>query len=91
MTIKYAALIVALLSVACWAQYDYSAYLDTEGEFLILWTIKPIQKDVEMKFEVKTKGWISLLIASKDASYADVFFGGYDDVNREGYLGVFIY
>lgn len=92
MMTKYATLI-ALLGVMtiCWAQsssYQYSAVLDTEGEFLMRWNIWPVQKDVEMRFEVKTQGWLSLLLASADASYADVFFGGYDDANSKGYLGV---
>ena len=73
----------------CRAQsYQFRSVLDPNGEFLIRWNVYPDQKDIEMRFEVKTKGWISLLIASRDGSYADVWFGGYDDVAKEGYHGV---
>lgn len=86
-------LLVALagLLALCGAQttnYPYSAYLDTDGFFLMKWDIRPTQGDIEMQFVVNTTGWLSLLIASEDGSYADVIFGGYNEATTYGYYTV---
>lgn len=72
---------LAALMAVCSAQssYPYSAYLDTEGNFLIKWDIRSEQKDIEIQLEVKTKGYISFMIASEDGLMGDVLVGGYND------------
>ncbi|EFX69013.1 hypothetical protein DAPPUDRAFT_301176 [Daphnia pulex] len=83
-------LFVALagLLALCGAQttnYPFSAYLDTDGYFLMKWDIRATQGDIEMQFVVNTTGWLSLLIASEDGSYADVIFGGFNEATTYGY------
>lgn len=85
------ALLILFVAAITAQNYQYIAVLDDEGAFVLRWNVRPEQKDLEMKFDVKTKGWISLLIASEDGSYADVIFGGYNDDTKKGYLGVICY
>lgn len=82
---------LACLFTVCIAQqasYPYNAYLDADGYFLIRWDVRTAQRDFEMQFVVNATGWISLLIASEDGSYADLIWGGYDDAKGTGYLAV---
>lgn len=84
-------IVLAGLLAVCIAQqanYPYSSYLDTEGNFLMKWDIKPDQKDIEIQLVVKTQGWVSLLIGTEDGYHADVIVGGYDDTSKFGYIKV---
>jgi len=64
------------------------AELDPNGSFRLSWEVLPISGDIVMQFQANTTGWISLLIASADGSYADVIFCGHDDTLDDGYLEV---
>ena len=84
--------LTALLSL-CGAQttnYPYSAYLDSDGYFLMKWDVRALQGDIEMQFVVNATGWVSLLIASEDGSYADVIFGGFNEATGYGYYIVIL-
>lgn len=82
-------LLIVFCPAVSWAQtYQYRAVLDDKGDYVLRWNVLPDQKDLEMRFEVKTMGWISFMIESRDGSYADVFFGGYDDSTNLAYYGV---
>ena len=84
--------LTALLSL-CGAQttnYPYSAYLDSDGYFLMKWDVRALQRDIEMQFVVNATGWVSLLIASEDGSYADVIFGGFNEATGYGYYIVIL-
>ena len=74
MLLKVLFALVPLLAVCSAQSYAYSAVLDAAGNFLIRWNIRDLQRDIEMQVEAKTPGWISLLIASKDGTYADVWW-----------------
>ncbi|KAI9558895.1 hypothetical protein GHT06_015684 [Daphnia sinensis] len=73
------------ISAAQTTDYPYSAYLDPNGYFLLKWDVRSIPGDIEMQFVVNATGWVSLLIASEDGSYADVIFGGFNDATTYGY------
>ncbi|KAK4010920.1 uncharacterized protein LOC116921518 [Daphnia magna] len=73
------------VSAAQTTNYPYSAYLDSDGYFLLKWDVRPSVGDIEMQFVVNATGWVSLLIASEDGSYADVIFGGYNEETTYGY------
>jgi len=81
-------IVLAALLACASAQYQYSAILDSEGEFIIRWNIRDVSQEIEMRFEVKTKGWISLLVGNPDGIHTDVWFGGYNDTSNSGYIGV---
>lgn len=86
-------LLIALagLLAVCSAQeasYPYSAYLDTDGYFLLNWDVRTAQKDIEMQLKVNATGWVSLLIASEDGTFGDLIWGGFSDVKGRGYLSV---
>ena len=86
--LKVLFVLVPLLAVCGAQSYAYSAVLDANGNFIIRWNLLNIQKDFEMQLEAKTQGWLSLMIAAKDGSYADVWWGGYNDTSAKGYLQV---
>lgn len=79
------------IAAAQMANYPYSAYLDTDGYFLLKWDVRPAQGDIEMQLVVNATGWVSLLIASEDGSYADVIFGGFNEATTYGYYAVINY
>ncbi len=81
-------ILAALVAVASAQSFQYSAILDDFGDFIMRWNIREVSSDLEIRFEVKTKGWLSLLIVGADGSYADLWFGGYDDVEAVPYLAV---
>ncbi len=66
------------------------AELDPAGNFRLSWEVLSGPGDIVMQFQANTTGWISLLIASADSSYADVIFCGHDDTLDDGYLEVTI-
>ena len=80
-------LLVVAASVSA-QNFQYSALLDPDGHFFIRWNIREATNDIQMRIELFGKGWLSLLIASSDGSYADLWFGGYDDTTNRGYLDV---
>lgn len=81
-------ILAALVAVVSAQNFQYSAILDEKGEFIMRWNIREVSKDLEIRFEVKTAGWLSLLIVGADGSYADLWFGGYDDAGNAPYLFV---
>ncbi len=65
-----------------------SAVLDPAGNFKISW--EPLQEygDIVIQLQAKAPGWLSLLIASPDGTYADLIWGGYVVSTETGYVQV---
>ena len=57
------------------------------GNFRLYWEVLDGPASIVYQNQANCTGWVSLLIVSADGSYADVFFGGHDDVLDEPYGG----
>lgn len=57
------------------------------GNFRLYWEVLDGPASIVYQIQANCTGWVSLLIASADSTYADVFFGGHDDVLDEPYGG----
>lgn len=65
-----------------------SAVLDPAGNFKISWEPLPTYGDIVIQLQAKAPGWLSLLIASPDGTYADLIWGGYINSTGVGYVQV---
>ena len=85
--------LIALASVLalCAGQLNnltHTQELDPAGNFRLYWEVLPGSGDIVMQFQANTTGWLSLLIAAPDGSYADVIFCGHNIDLDDGYLEV---
>ena len=88
MVSKTVMILLAVVASASAQNFQYSALLDPDGDYYIRWNVN--STNIQMRIESFGKGWLSLFIASRDGSYADLWFGGYDDTTNRGYLAVSI-
>jgi len=59
------------------------------GNFRLYWEVLEEPASIVYQIQANCSGWVSLLIASADGTYADVFLGGHDDTLDESYGGDF--
>ncbi len=81
-------ILLAIVASVSAQNFQYSALLDPDGDYYIRWNISEATNNIKIRIEAFGKGWLSLLIVSKDGTYADLWFGGYDDLSSRGYLVV---
>lgn len=65
-----------------------SAVLDPAGNFKISWEPLSAYGDIVIQLQAKAPGWLSLMIASPDGTYADLIWGGYINSTDTGYVQV---
>ena len=82
-------ILLAIVASVSAQSFQYSALLDADGDYYIRWNVSEATNSLTMRIEAFGKGWLSLLLPSRDGSFGDLWFGGYDDTTNKGYLQVY--
>ena len=82
--------LVPLVIADLTSEYDHAAYLDTEENYKLYWSVKDANKSIYFATEVKTLGWVGFGISvglSGNMKSADMVVGWVDSQGK-GHLQV---